>query len=60
MSSIIEKDSFQDTDAGLQLGGLISSTMDTKSHCSADEYINGDNDVPTFLRLMMKPGRRPF
>ena len=40
-------DPFRDIDAGLELGRLISSMLVTESHCSADECINGDNDVPT-------------
>ena len=51
VSSIDEEDPFQDIDAGLELGGLISSMLGTETHCSADEYINGDNDVPTCAEI---------
>ena len=50
VTSIDEDDPFQDIDAGLELGGLISS-LDADNHCSTDEFINGGNDIPTCLEV---------
>ncbi len=40
------EDPFQDIDAEVELNSLISSTMGTLSHCSAEEYIEGDDSLP--------------
>ena len=45
MSSVDQEDLFQDFDASVELDGLISKTMGT-DRCSADEYVNGDNNLP--------------
>lgn len=51
VSSRDEEDPFQDIDAGLELSGLISSMLGTEGHCSADEYVNGDNNIPTCVEI---------
>ena len=43
----VEADPFEDVDSRIDLERLISSTMDTSEQCSAEVYINEDNEVPT-------------
>ena len=46
LSSVDQEDPFQDIDASVELDGLISKTMGTDRSCSADAYVNGDNNLP--------------
>ena len=44
--ALSEEDPFQDIDETIAIGSLISTTMGTRCDtCSAEEYVNGDNDL---------------
>ena len=44
--ALSEEDPFQDIDETITIGSLISTTMGTgRDACSAEEYVNGDNDL---------------
>jgi len=45
-----DKDPFQDIDI-IGMSSLISHSMATLSHCSVDEYISGDNCLPTCVDI---------
>ena len=42
-----DEDPFQDIDVLGQMSSLISRSMGTLSHCSVEEYIDGENSLPT-------------
>ena len=46
-----DKDPFQNIDIQTGMSSLISHSMGTLSHCSVDEYINGDNCLPTCVDI---------
>ena len=46
-----DEDPFQDIDIQAGMSSLISCSMGTLSHCSVDEYIDGDNFLPTCVDI---------
>ena len=46
-----DEDPFQDIDIQVGMSSLISTSMGTLSHCSLDEYIDGDNSRPTCVDI---------
>ena len=46
-----DEDPFQDIEIKTGMSSLISHSMGTLSHCSVDEYINGDNCLPTCVDI---------
>ena len=46
-----DEDPFQDIDIQAGMNSLISHSMGSLSHCSVDEYIDGDNCLPTCVDM---------
>ena len=46
-----DEDPFQDIDVQGKMSSLISRSMGTLSHCSAEEYIDGENSLPTCMDI---------
>ena len=45
------KDPFLESDAYIELQGLIDSTVTSEEACSMKEYLHGDNDLPVCVDL---------
>ena len=46
-----DEDPFNDIDDGMGMDSLISHAMGTLQHCSADEYLTGDNSLPVCVDI---------
>ena len=46
-----EDDPFLEADMRMEVHSLIDKTMPTDGKCNADEYLNGDDDLPVCMEL---------
>ena len=46
-----DEDPFNDIDDEMGMNSLISHAMETPQHCSADEYLTGDNSLPVCVDI---------
>ena len=59
--ALSEEDPFQDIDETIAIGLLISTTMGTRRDtCSAEEYVNADNDLAVCVDLDDSMGRKLY
>ena len=56
-----DEDPFSTTDETMALPGLIETTMTGIDHCPLEEYVNGENEVPVCLDMLLQNyGKKNF